>query len=460
MNTIVLSTTIPASSTANVPITGAGFAPKAAVFFAGNPNMDGTGLGLASSIGFATATAQASASFRNVAARTTNTNARSMASNTRIHTTWNTGGTINGQCSVLSFDSDGITLEVNAAFFTDAVIQVMLLGGSDMEASVGTFQVPSALGVFTAVSGLSHTPNAVLFASPNRGPTTLNTAINSVIGLGFGFASAAAQGCVGLSCNAGSSTPEQISSQVSTSAVLFDTSPLSGNFQRVAFSSFSSGAFALNKLDTSGIAGGQVAYLALTVPQVLVGATSARTDTNTTTLTTTGINPKALFTLSRPPATATESIGAVGVDDGRMSVGMAAGPTSRAGMSMQVLEVPTPSGGTPTESFNRLPTDAVHAHYSRSSSNTYTLDGSMDVQAFGSESITLVQDDADTVASILPYLVLGDTVSPPPTTFSFANTAFSTSAFSVGAFSLQGDTPPPAPAAGGYRLRRAPRGGQ
>lgn len=48
----------------------------------------------------------------------------------------------------------------------------------------------------------------------------------------------------------------------------------------------------------------------------------------------------------------------------------------------------------------------------------------------------------------------------PASTFSFANTAFSTSAFSVGAFSLQGDTPPPAPAAGGYRLRRAPRGGQ
>ena len=66
------------------------------------------------------------------------------------------------------------------------------------------------------------------------------------------------------------------------------------------------------------------------------------------------------------------------------------------------------------------------------------------------------QDRTDIVAD--PTLLY--TLPPPPSTFSFANTAFSTSAFSVGAFSLQGDTPPPAPAAGGYRLRRAPRGGQ
>jgi hypothetical protein len=35
----------------------------------------------------------------------------------------------------------------------------------------------------------------------------------------------------------------------------------------------------------------------------------------------------------------------------------------------------------------------------------------MDVQSFDAEGITLVQDDADTVASFMPYLVLGDTAA-------------------------------------------------
>ena len=410
MNSIVLSTTIPAASSSNVAITGAGFAPKAAVLLFGGQNQDGTGIGVANSVSFATSTAQAGASFRNIAARTTNVQSRSVLSSSVVHTVWNSTGTVLGQCAVASFDSDGITLSIGTQFTVAAQVSVLLLGGSDLTASVGTFQLPSATGSNTPVTGLTHTPNVVLVATANRGVTTLGTASNNITGLSFGYATASAQASVSVAPDASSTNAEAIESWVATDAFIVNDSPVSGLQERATFTAFTSDGFTLNKTANNGTAGGQVAYLALTVPAATAGTTSARTDTNTTTLTTTGVTPKALFMIARPPATAADSTAATGTNDGQFNVGIASGASNRASLSLQVLEVAAvPSG--PTESFNRLPTDAIHAHYSRSALNTYTLDGSMDVQAFGSESITLMQDDADTVASILPYLVLGDTVS-------------------------------------------------
>ncbi len=411
MNSIVLSTTIPASSTSPVVITGAGFTPKAALLLYAVPTVDGTTIGLASGVGFASASAQAAASFRSLAARTTTSQSRSMIASTSNFTVWNNVGTVIGQCSVASLDSDGITLSVGTAFSADVSVSVLLLGGSDLTASVGTFQIPSATGAFTAVSGLAHQPNVVLVASANRSATTVNTVASVTPGLAFGYATASAQANVSIPAQSAGSASESVEAWVATDALLVNDNGSSGLQERVTFTAFTSDGFTANKTANNGTTGGQVAYLALTVPQVATGTTAARTDTGTTTITTTGITPRALIAIARPPATAADTTAATGTNDGQGNIGIASGPSNRASLSFQVLEVTTIGGGTPTETYNRLATDAFHTHYSRSASNTYTLDGALDVQSFGTDSITLVQDDADTVASVLPYLILGDTAS-------------------------------------------------
>ena len=108
-----------------------------------------------------------------------------------------------------------------------------------------------------------------------------------------------------------------------------------------------------------------------------------------------------------------------------------------------------------------VPTFATTDYYLVGAREGTSENPTVDMAIFALVPGTLDATDRANLGSSIATARTALGLDAPTSTFSFANTAFSTSAFSVGAFSLEsGDTPPPAPAAGGYRLRRAPRGGQ
>jgi len=411
----IIEVSIPASTTTDIVKTGAGFQVKAAIVLAAIPNVDGTGIGSCASIGFAggnvSSPQSSGASTRDVAARTSSTNVHAAVWGDQIHAQTNTTNGDLGKVHFKTLGADGFTLEFTTGFTTAHTIQVLCLGGDDLvNASAGTWVSDTGTGTQTAKTGVGFQPNLIIFAHAGRYRTAVGSFATVSSGLGIGWATgASSRASMGWGMVTGGST-SSVEGNLRTDACISHHTVT--NPQYFDLVSFDSDGFTLTK--TAGNVAQAVAYLALNVTNVALGTTNAATGTGDhAPVTGLGFAPDVLLAFSRPLATATETSAQTGAQDGETSFGFALSATERAVLWCHSTDgIVIGASPNTTQAFNRIQTDALQLNLDRTSENTLTQIGALDIKSLDADGFTLTQDDADAQTSIIPWLAIGGSAAP------------------------------------------------
>lgn len=153
-------------ATGNKAYTGLGFQPKAIIFFASRATADGFAIHFSQTLGFVSDSAGRACSMcvDDAIVGAGNEVRRQDTGTTAFHV-FNTGvATTASAANIVSFDSDGFTLNYTAANQA-VIIHFIALGGSDIEeVFVGGFTETGVLGR-QEITGVGFSPDLVLFAS-------------------------------------------------------------------------------------------------------------------------------------------------------------------------------------------------------------------------------------------------------------------------------------------------------
>lgn len=423
--------TFTGSSTADVESSDLGFTPKALLFL--GTRATGTGSftneqGLA--FGAATGVGQiASAGVGVSDARTSDERpACDVRSDACYHTIAGTSLALAGRCSLKSFTrsvsgtGQGFTLQIDAAFPSSFVVDVLAIGGSHIEnAFAGTMQLSSGAGNKSTTSPGFQGNCLIMFGAGNR-TSTINSVATSYGNLTFGVAtSSSARWCLAQGAVNGTTTDH--SGIVSTNALarlIGSTTLLEAT---VDFVSHDANGFTVSLAGADTARTPQMGYLYLkltTAPEV--GSFTTQTSTGqfdgATGLTS---QPAALLAMCRPEATATETALATGADAGEWAIGVATASTKVA-LWWEPYEVGAISAGNATETYARRVTDKFLINYDRTAANTLSAIGELDFVSFTPSSGTgfrLDQTDADAQASLVPFLAFPAAAAPATSTYDY-----------------------------------------
>lgn len=315
------------------------------------------------------------------------------------------GGTLTGRLSA-AFTSDGYTLTPNVATGASFLVEVTVFGGTSIAAVVGSRSSPTSAGNFaTTVTGI--TPNIVLIGhGGSRATAGFNAMEGSQASFGFGVgtsssarwsAAVAEAGGVGTTSGGGIFRTDRVAN-----FILPGTMTIESTFDLV---SFAADTFTLNKAGSDTSRASQFGYAALALTDApWVGTFTTQTSTGNFSSTSPGFQGQWLWAVTRPAATATESVLAVNATAGELSTGTAISSSDR-GALWSHSEDGLVLGNTDT--FVGRATDRVLIHADRSGADTATMAGEVDFVSFDSSGFTLNQVDADTQASLVGGVVFG-----------------------------------------------------
>jgi hypothetical protein len=148
-------------STGNQAVSGIGFQPEFLILMTDSQGDDGAASGARLCMGVASsASDQQAFDFRDANAQTTTNTARSQQSGKILSIVALTTDTVSVSASLVSFDSDGFTINWDNA--AAIVVHYFAVAGADFQAKVGSFDMNGSTGN-QAVTGVGFQPKAVMF---------------------------------------------------------------------------------------------------------------------------------------------------------------------------------------------------------------------------------------------------------------------------------------------------------
>ncbi len=138
------------------------------------------------------------------------------------------------------------------------------------------------------------------------------------------------------------------------------------------------------------------------------GTTAAQSGAGTFDVTTAGITPAMVILASSNIHTASRT---APFEGGSVAWGAATGSTSRWANTYHSFNNETLGGAVVTEENRRTATDKFWLHNDRTSANTFTAIGEIDLSAFAANKFTLDQTDGDPTAILIGYIAVGTAVA-------------------------------------------------
>lgn len=386
-------TTAGAAAT-TIVVTGAGFTPKAIIFFWSGTETNGDvvqSVDTYAGMSFATLPTERGgiAISLDDGIATSATDQRTYNDGVVSEITLATGAEL-GRLDLQSLDVDGFTLVVDDAFsaaFDDARIGYLMIGGSSLtNVKTGSFQLAAATGN-QAVTGVGFRPDIVFFLATTVTAALPASAANAI--QAFGVMTPTGQFVVTTGDQDGVVGP--FDTGYGYGAQCLAISSLTGVGTEASFVSMDADGFTFNR--TVGTSQQRVIYLALKGGTYYVGDALTRTDGNDIPVTGMAAGPTGgLVVSSVMPEDAVSTIH----NEAKISVGAFDSISSR--ISTLVY------GEYANRDYNRSTQgDGVYI----STDTTPAVDGQMDVKTINSDGVTFVMDDADPVARFFGYVLFG-----------------------------------------------------
>jgi hypothetical protein len=308
-----------------------------------------------------------------------------------------TTGTV-GHAQFVSMDSDGFTVNVTDGFPTTTQVYYMALDAA------GQFQSSWIRGTLASAgeqsfTGVGFQPTSLITLGGSGG---VNGNFTSSANMYWQFGVASSTTASDMWTAGMQTRDNQITGEVKTYGISDYTNTRWGTTSvgtHYRISSFDSDGFTTDNVVYTSVFE-RFAYLAMADLEVKAGTTLTRTDTTQWSVTGVGFQPQAIIFFSTGKAESTLS---TVTNDQRMSVGFAAGTADRAAVGMVANDI----AAAPTEIWRGKATDCCLVLANQSD----TIDAKMDLVSFDSDGFTLVMDDADTVASFVGYIAIGQAIA-------------------------------------------------
>lgn len=378
------------TTTGNQAYTPAGldFTPKTLIFFAPNRTSDGSAAAFLLGMGAAVSTSSRFGVSISSADAAANSNTDRASGNDRCLTLYN-GATL-GAADLVSFDTNGFTLNWLTTDGTARVWNVIALGGSDLtDVAIAQLTSPTTTGNVDFTS-LSFQPDCILPFTIGSS-TAATGGANAIFGTGFGTASN--QASLGVSSEDSQGTTDSERTQ--------DTVPvINSSFNGVRFLvaqlvSMLSNGFRLNWTTVQGT--GRICWvLCLKGGSYKVGTFNQATGTGVTSYSLTTFTPTGIIVGSFNNVTSSAITASA-----RVSIGAASGASERgciwSGDSDNVGDSIADQDLDRTKLIKML------------TEGTPTVDAAGDLSAFNSDGISIDWTTADATARECIYLALGST---------------------------------------------------
>lgn len=275
-------------------------------------------------VGVSDGTNQFSASFVSADSAVTSNTSR-VVSDSLIHQVDFNEGTL-FRANLTAWDATSFTLNWTATT-NGRRIELLLIGGSDVQAKALTFNSPIATGR-QSITGVGFTPDLALFLGAGPFSNALGTPqVHGAVGLGVAERFTPAQWAVEVWSLDNTATADTQRIQDNTASLIAVTTSL-GLFYRAVLQSWDADGVTLNWTTVQPVAYRQVA-LFLKGLGAKAGTFTARTGSGSQSVTGVGFTPEALLTASIWGGTTNGS----GQSNTRLSVGLATGPMSEASVN-------------------------------------------------------------------------------------------------------------------------------
>lgn len=173
----------PTATNASFAVTGVGFTPKAIILYASNQITAGISTSWAEFYGMATSTSNR-VGISNFQTTATNTGSRAHDS-TKCFVAVNAAGTTIVAADLVSFDSDGFTLNFSTVDAIARIVGYTALGGSDLTNAFIKAFLPAASNTAQGFTGVGFKPDAMILMSAQVGAATQTD--TNAMGLSMGF---------------------------------------------------------------------------------------------------------------------------------------------------------------------------------------------------------------------------------------------------------------------------------
>jgi hypothetical protein len=300
-----------------------------------------------------------------------------------------------GYFTLVSFDTDGFTVNPTNAFPTDQTVGYLALGGSDItNVDVEWWDELGTTGNQSRADAGFQPTCMLVFGSEADSPAEAgDTEINATMSIGA--ADGTRQGWSGVASDNGVTTIEQWrAGNTSRMRGNWDANPTSTVIDEFSYVSFDTNGFTINWNASAGSTGTQQMYVAIKGIQCYVGDITTATGTGDLTAETVGFEPKAGLIWSHgAAATAT----ATSVDNYMLTVGAFTSTSNRIAFGVE-----SDSDPDPTQVSSAIRFDAVYVNQT-----TDAVAGLMDISAISSTGFTPAMDDGDPAAAHVNYIVFG-----------------------------------------------------
>lgn len=397
-----------------VGVTGAGFAPKAVLFFAsGRTEAVDTG-GAATSnrlIGFAAATTEGGG-LKQSGVGSRDADAITAAAgfqhdfmqriDSSVLALLNTG-TLDGQAHVTSFDADGCTLTIDNQFAISQRVVALFIGGTDItNIEIGAFSSPgSGTPPFTAdvTTGFTCTDDqAVLFMVGGRSSADNDNDTDST--MSFGMATSPTNQCSWTaSADDAHPTTTAVNRHLQTGALCYANWNATANslVRRAGLNAWITNGFQLLWKSMNAVVS-RIYWLVIKGGRWKLAEGTTATSLTTVPVTGVGFPPVGGIVLSASLAADSGTGSTSFTANDVWSIGAFTGAANRACVALYNL-----SGSGTSAVGTRVEHDETYAQID----NTGALLGLMDVQSMDSDGVTFVMDDADPAGSLFAVLFGG-----------------------------------------------------
>lgn len=390
------SFTTAASGTADIPLTGFGFAPsatKSVILFWGGPTTAdqtiATGANSSGSVGVGMAistTVHGCAAVGNRDSADGGTAVRYIARDNRAYTSITRSMSAEGgSFHVKSYDGDGVTLQVDVAFAAAVKIFYLCITATDFDnLAIASKAISESGGANGSVTGLSFQPTWCITLACSEIFTTLNTILTTNGGgIMLGATDGTRQVASAIAIGSGTSCRSMVRSDRFICFPRYDSATERLN---ASFVSFNSDGLTYTVNRSSGTPAPVVLFLMGNgACPFYAGSYSSQTATGVFNGPTVGFPPGGCLVWGTGQATASQTTGSA---DGNLSVG---GATSASARGSSLIISPTAAQDTAA----RSDTTKVVQNYNRTGADTFALVSDQDLAAFGPSITTFDQITAE-----------------------------------------------------------------
>lgn len=376
----------PTTTNASFGVTGVGFKPKALLLYATDQTATGTGSNIARYMGMATSTTNR-VGISETQSSGSNTGCRAH-DDTKCYLVVNPSATTLASADLVSFDTDGFTLNFGTVDAVARIVGYIALGGADLtNAFIKEFK-PAASNTDQSFTGVGFKPDAMILISSQNGTAPPNSETASCDwNTGFGDTALTQEATMFNSLTA---------TESSQRAKIIDKSSSSGSFTCTAtLKSFDADGFTLNFTVTSSV---KYQYaLCLKGGQYKVGTFNQPGSTGNQAITGVGFQPVGLILTSFNAVTNASLV----TNQSRNSWGAASGSTSRISVWDGGGNNGTMDNNTDTGKIINMITEGVSP----------TTNASADFVSFDSGGFTINWTTADATAREVAYMTFGSNAS-------------------------------------------------